>query len=305
MITYDSVIIGGGPAGISAALTCASQGLSCLLVAEKYGGKLNYISHLSNWFGGGLGNGVQLAISFQNELSRQAKFVTTISTAVTALEPTELGGRNSYIVQLQNDSRVIARSLVVATGTKQRQLGVPGEKMLLGKGVSYCATCDIPFFRNKTIALIGDNDRILAVTDELARHAKQVYLFSPLDSRAVRASNVQVIKGASLDKIVGIAKVSGLTYRDDKSKQVVHLALDGVFIESTALGNSQLVSHLVRTTKDGFIKVDHATMATSLAGVYAAGDVIDNRYKQVSIAVADGTKAVLSVKKYLNTKEIT
>lgn len=305
MIAYDTVIIGGGPAGISAALTCASQGLTCLLVAERYGGKLNDISHLSNWFGDGLVSGAQLANSFQNELGGQTRLVTIVSTAVTSVESAEQGGENSYIVQLQDDSRVIARSLVIATGTKQRQLGIPGEKTLLGKGVSYCATCDIPYFRNKTVALIGDNGRILAVTDELARHAKQVYLFSSIDSHGVRANNVQVIRGASFDKIVGVDKVSGLIYRDRKSKRAVRLALDGVFIESAALGNSRLVSHLVKVNQDGFIKVDHTIMATSLAGVYAAGDITDSRYKQVSIAVADGTKAVLSVKKYLNTKEIT
>ncbi len=305
MIAYDTVIIGSGPAGISAALTCASQGLTCLLVAERYGGKLNDISHLSNWFGDGLVNGVQLANSFQNELGGQTRLVTIVSTAVTSVEPVKQGGENSYIVQLQDDSRVIARSLVIATGTIQRQLGIPGEKTLLGKGVSYCATCDIPYFRNKTVALIGDNDRILAVTDELAQHAKQIYLFSSIDSHGVRANNVHVIMGASFDKIVGVDKVSGLSYRDRKSKRAVRLALDGIFIESAALGNSRLVSHLIKVNQDGFIKVDHTTMATSLAGVYAVGDVTDSRYKQVSIAVADGTKAVLSVKKYLNTKEIT
>lgn len=304
-LTYDVVIVGGGPAGISAALTCASQGLRCVLLGERRGGKLGDITRLTNWFGDTSADGKQLRATLYKQLDEQDAYITIKQASVISLQVAEnKGGGKLFVVELQDGSRALGRTLIVATGTKQRQLGVPGEQALLGKGVSYCVTCDLPYFKSKTVALISEGDRAFAVAEELAGQAAQVYLFTSAAGKA-RAENVRVIAGARVEQIVGKGHVTGLVYRDNKFKQAVQLPFDGVFIELGAVGNSSVADHIVDIDADGFIKVDHATMGTSLAGVFAAGDVTNGRYKQVSIGIADGAKAALSAKQYVNSKEAT
>jgi alkyl hydroperoxide reductase subunit F len=170
--------------------------------------------------------------------------------------------------------------------------------------VSYCATCDIPYFRGKTVALVGDDTSSVETAYELAQQAKRVYLFTSFDSDAPRTNNVRIIVDAKIEKILGSNQVTGIIYTDNASGESVQLAVEGVFIESDAVGNSLLVRHAVDTSPAGFITVDHVTMATSAAGIFAAGDVTNGDYKQVVFAMADGAKAALSVKKYVNVKEI-
>ena len=303
-MVYDIAIIGGGPAGIAAALTASNQGLHCLLLGDRRGGQLADITRLTNWFDDGCTDGKQLTDLLYDRLNGQESYITVKRSSVTVLRTAagEKGGK-LFAAELQDGGRVLAKALIIATGTRQKQLGIPGEQALLGKGVSYCATCDIPYFKSKTVALICNGDHAFTTADDLARQAAQVYLLTP-DLGKPRAKNVRVIKTAQVERIIGKGRVSGLVYRDSASKQAVRLAVDGVFIECGVVGNSVLVSHFVDVDEDGFVKVDHATMRSSLAGIYAAGDIANGRYKQVSLAMADGTKAALSARQYLSSKEV-
>lgn len=301
---YDVTIIGGGPAGIAAALTCANQGMHCLLISDRRGGKLGDITHLTNWFGDSSTNGRQFAKALYDQLAKQETHVTLQQSNVTAIQTAvSKEGTKLFRLGLQGQNLVLAKTLIIATGTKQKQLGIPGEQALLGKGVSYCATCDIPYFRAKTIALISDDVFAFKRADELAKQAASVYLLTSVIGGSP-STNVRIINAAYAERIVGKERVTGLVYRDSVSKQANQLSVDGVFIECGQVGNSLMVSRLVNVDDSGFVKVDHASMATSEPGIYVAGDITNGHYKQVVIAMADGTKAALSAKKYINAKEI-
>ncbi len=303
MMVYDVLIIGGGPAGMSAALTSANQGLECLLLSNQRGGKLRNITRLTNWFGSDNSDGKQLINALYVQLKEQKTHLTVMHSSIANIaiaksDTSEL----LFAARLKDGQQAVAKTLIIATGTRQKQQVIPGERTLLGKGVSYCLTCDIPYFKNKTIALIGA-DKLTLEAHELVRRAKRAYVFTAMDRPTNHANNIQFIDVGKIEKIAGEESVTGLVYRNDKTKRLVTLTIDGVFIESKNIGDSSLVHHLVDIDDEGFVKVDHATMAASVAGVFAAGDVTNGAHKQVSIALADGIKASLSVKKYIQSKE--
>jgi alkyl hydroperoxide reductase subunit F len=305
MIVYDVLIVGGGPAGMSAALTSANQGLQCLLLSNQRGGKLRDITHLTNWYGSDNADGKQLTSALYAQLKKQKTRLTVKQSDVTDISIAKSDdSERLFAAQLKDGEQAFAKTLIIATGTMQRQQTIPGERTLLGKGVSYCITCDIPYFRNKTIAIIAAEGRA-PETNQLTRQVKQVYLLAATATPTNHARNIQFIETAKIEKIAGKERVAGLVYRDNKTKRLATLTIDGVFIESKTIGDSSLVHHLVDINDEGFVKVDHATMVTTAAGVFAAGDITDGSHKQVSIALADGVKASLSAKKYIQSKEVT
>lgn len=298
---YDVIVIGGGPAGLTAAATVAQQNLRCALLTQLVGGQLNLASAINNWHAQDRLSGKELTNQLVHTLKVATKPVEmNAGVRVKSIRLVEhMSGIPTYLVTTDKDDDLRARAVILAMGAHHKTLGVPGEERLTGKGVSYCAVCDGVYFKGKTVAVVGDDD---VACQELSRVARQVYsLRSPKEMRPRKVKNVEILYGALPLAILGQDHVVGLRYLETPSGQTKEIVLDGVFIEAGVEPSTELLKDLVDTDDSGHIVVDHQTMATSGLGIFAAGDVTDSRYKQVSVAVGDGTKAALSAAQYITT----
>lgn len=299
---YDVVIVGSGPAGLAAAIYGQRAGLSLLVLEEAYvsGGQVINTYDVDNYPGLPGISGMELAEKFhEHAKSMGASFLTA---AVTAIR--EEGDRK--VVETAKGD-LSARTVILATGARHRLLGVPGEERLTGMGVSYCATCDGAFFRDKTVAVVGGGD--VAVEDAifLARGCKKVYVIHRRDQ--LRAAKILQEKLLSLDnvemkwncvaeEILGDSQVSGVKVRDVKTGEGSELEVNGVFIAVGILPNTGFLGDFVQLDEGGYI-VAGEDMKTSVPGVFAAGDVRTKALRQIITAAADGANAITSVEAYL------
>lgn len=299
---YDVIIIGAGPAGLTAGIYAARADLKTLLI-ERFGagGQILNTYEVDNYPGMPGISGAELGIAMSDHLDKFS--VERIAAEVEAVDFAE--GENKVVTDA---GTFIGKTIILATGNSPRKLGIPGEEELTGAGVSYCATCDGAFFRNRTVAVVGGGD--VAVEDAifLARGCEKVYLVHRRDElrtakilqKALFAlDNVEVVWNCIPKEINGADEgvVKGLTIEDVKTKEVKTLDVSGVFI---ATGNNPNSSYTDAVDKDenGYIIADESCK-TSLPGVFAAGDIRQKRLRQVSTAVADGANAVYSVQEYL------
>ncbi len=301
-VIYDVIIVGSGPAGLAAAIYGQRAGLSSLVLEESYvsGGQVLNTYDVDNYPGLPGISGMELAEKFhEHAKSMGASFLTA---AVTAIR--EEGDRK--VVETAKGD-LSARTVILATGAHYRLLGVPGEERLTGMGVSYCATCDGAFFRDKTVAVVGGGD--VAVEDAifLARGCKKVYVIHRRDQ--LRAAKILQEKLLSLDnvemkwncvaeEILGDSQVSGVKVRDVKTGEGSELAVNGVFIAVGILPNTGFLGDFVQLDEGGYI-VAGEDMKTSVPGVFAAGDVRTKALRQIITAAADGANAITSVEAYL------
>lgn len=301
-VIYDVIIVGSGPAGLAAAIYGQRAGLSSLVLEESYvsGGQVLNTYDVDNYPGLPGISGMELAEKFhEHAKSMGASFLTA---AVTAIR--EEGDRK--VVETAKGD-LSARTVILATGAHHRLLGVSGEERLTGMGVSYCATCDGAFFRDKTVAVVGGGD--VAVEDAifLARGCKKVYVIHRRDQ--LRAAKILQEKLLSLDnvemkwncvaeEILGDSQVSGVKVRDVKTGEGSELAVNGVFIAVGILPNTGFLGDFVQLDEGGYI-VAGEDMKTSVPGVFAAGDVRTKALRQIITAAADGANAITSVEAYL------
>lgn len=301
-VIYDVIIVGSGPAGLAAAIYGQRAGLSSLVLEESYvsGGQVLNTYDVDNYPGLPGISGMELAEKFhEHAKSMGASFLTA---AVTAIR--EEGDRK--VVETAKGD-LSARTVILATGARHRLLGVPGEERLTGMGVSYCATCDGAFFRDKTVAVVGGGD--VAVEDAifLARGCKKVYVIHRRDQ--LRAAKILQEKLLSLDnvemkwncvaeEILGDSQVSGVKVRDVKTGEGSELEVNGVFIAVGILPNTGFLGDFVQLDEGGYI-VAGEDMKTSVPGVFAAGDVRTKALRQIITAAADGANAITSVEAYL------
>lgn len=301
-VIYDVIIVGSGPAGLAAAIYGQRAGLSSLVLEESYvsGGQVLNTYDVDNYPGLPGISGMELAEKFhEHAKSMGASFLTA---AVTAIR--EEGDRK--VVETAKGD-LSARTVILATGAHHRLLGVPGEERLTGMGVSYCATCDGAFFRDKTVAVVGGGD--VAVEDAifLARGCKKVYVIHRRDQ--LRAAKILQEKLLSLDnvemkwncvaeEILGDSQVSGVKVRDVKTGEGSELEVNGVFIAVGILPNTGFLGDFVQLDEGGYI-VAGEDMKTSVPGVFAAGDVRTKALRQIITAAADGANAITSVEAYL------
>ena len=295
---YDMVIIGGGPAGLTAAIYAARGGLDTLVIEKSSeGGQIAATEKVENYPGFISVDGLELADKF----SEHAKhFGANISNK---------GVKNlnfccdKKIVVLDDSSEIETKTIVIATGATHRKLGVIGEKEYDGKGVSYCAICDGAFFRDKHVAVIGggnsaiDEGLYLTQTAEkvtVVHRRDQLRADKILQERAFNNPKMDFIWDSVVEEIQGDAFVNNLVLKNVKDGTKNNLKVEGVFIYIGLVPNSALFKNLLQTTTDGFIKVNPVTFETSLPGVFAVGDVIDKELRQIINAAADGASAASS-----------
>lgn len=299
---YDVVIIGAGPAGLTAGIYAARADLSTLLI-ERFGagGQILNTYEVDNYPGLPGVSGFELGTKMSDHLDKFG--ITRVMADVTDIEFSE--GAHKIT---SDAGTYTGRTVILATGNSPRKLGIPGEEELTGAGVSYCATCDGAFFKKRSVAVIGGGD--VAVEDAifLARGCSKVYLVHRRDElRAAKIlqkalfelANVELVWNCIPKEIQGIEEgsVAGLTVEDVKTHEKKTLDVTGVFI---ATGNTPNSSYTDAIQKDenGYIVADE-TCRTSIPGVFAAGDIRTKKLRQVSTAVADGANAVYSVQEYL------
>ena len=303
----EVIIIGSGPAGYTAAIYAARAQLNPLLIASSVepGGELMKTTEVENYpgFPEGL-MGPDLMANFQAQAER---FGTEI--LFDDVVEVDLKGETK-IVKTGGGETFEARSVIISTGAAYRELGLPKEKELSGHGVSWCATCDGFFFREKVIAVVGGGDSAMEEANFLTKFASKVYIIHRRDSlkaskimqqRAFDNPKIEFIWNSAVAELKGDAKLEGVVLEDTQTGEKTELALEGLFI---AIGNDprvNLVENQVELTPDRFIKVEGRTSKTSLPGVFASGDVIDPTYRQAITAAGSGCVAALDAEHYLSS----
>jgi len=294
---YEMMIIGGGPAGISAAAMALNQRVETLIVAEKWGGQTTYEMQLEDKEGRGSISGETLLESFRRQLD-YLDFVRHFDR-VTQVNPVE----DHFIVETTDADRFESRTLVIATGAKPQRLDVPGAQRLAGKGLSYSATTHAGLFLGKDVAVVGNGRRAQWAAASLARKAHQVYLLAPepllttpLADKLREMDNLEISEGAVVKQVKGEAFVNSViaVTADGQERE---MAVKGVFVKLTRVPNSGLVSEWIDCDGRGHIVVDQYN-ATSWPGVFAAGDVTLVS-EQVLVHIGEGIKAALSAYHYL------
>ena len=303
----DVIIIGSGPAGYTAAIYAARAQLNPLLIASSVepGGELMKTTEVENFpgFPEGL-MGPDLMANFQAQAER-------FGTEILFDDVVEVDLRGATkVVKTGGGETFEAKSVIISTGAAYRELGLPKEKELSGHGVSWCATCDGFFFRDKVIAVVGGGDSAMEEANFLTKFASKVYIIHRRDSlkaskimqqRAFDNPKIEFIWNSAVAELKGDAKLEGVVLEDTQTGEKKDLELDGLFI---AIGNDprvDLVENQVELTPDRFIKVEGRTSKTSLAGVFASGDVIDPTYRQAITAAGSGCVAALDAEHYLSS----
>ena len=301
----EVIIIGSGPAGYTAGIYTARAGLKPLLIASSVeaGGELMKTTEVENYpgFPNGL-QGPELMDAFKAQAER-------FGTEVLLDDVIEVDLKGDVkIVKTGNGKTFEAKAVILATGAAYRELGLPKEKELSGYGISWCATCDGFFFREKTIAVVGGGDSAMEEANFLTRFASKVYLIHRRDSfkaskimqeRALNNPKIEVVWNTEVAELVGDGRLTGVKLRNTVDGSMSDLDLDGLFI---AIGNDPriwLVENQVQLTEDKFIKVEGRSSKTSLPGVFAAGDVIDPTYRQAITAAGSGCVAALDAEHYI------
>ncbi len=306
---YDTIVIGGGPAGAAAAVYAARKRLKTLVILEKFGGQSVVSSSIENWIGETAISGVELSEKLKKHVQAQKNIEIKEQNVTQVIE----GSNCIYEVRSDKGDSYRSKTLIIASGAHRRRLQVPGEDKFDGKGVAFCSTCDAPFYHDLDVAVAGSGNSALETVVDLLPYAKKIYLIirseklkgDPVNQeKVVQSSKVQMIPHAEIEEIFGNQNVTGLWYKDKKAKGTKELTVSGVFIEIGLISNSEFVRGLVDMNEAGEIVVDHATGETSKKGIFAAGDVTNDPFKQNNIAAGDGVRAALSAYQYiLNIKK--
>ncbi|NLD71636.1 MAG: thioredoxin-disulfide reductase [Chloroflexi bacterium] len=302
VLEREIVVIGGGPAGLTAALYAArGQSRPLLLIGQSLGGQAATTSEMENYpgFPEGIG-GMALA----EQMARQA----TRFGAELAYEEVQEVNLRGYPFQIKTygaDYR--AKALIIATGARARQLGVPGEKKFIGHGVSFCATCDGYFYKDKTVVVVGGGDSALDEAIYLTRFAKQVIIIhrrselragAILQQRAFANPKIRFVWDTVVDEVLGDDLVTGVRAHNVQTGEEQVVNADGVFVYIGFLPNSSLFKGQLELTSDGFIITDKR-QRTSVPGVFAAGDVQDPDFRQTVIAAGAGAAAAIEAERFL------
>lgn len=304
MKEYDVIIIGGGPAGMNAAMYAARKELRAAVITTDFGGQILLTSEIENYLGFPSISGFELSDKMEAHVRQ---YPVDFETAqVERLERLEDG---SFAAHLDDGQEYRGKACIVTAGKRSRTLDIPGEASFTGRGVSYCATCDGPFYRNKTVAVVGGGDSAVQAAIELAAICPKVYLVvrsriraqEILIKRMKEHENIEVLLGYAPEAIEGTKKVESVLVKNRESGEERTLAVDGCFVEAGGIPNSGFLPAETALNRAGEIVTDKSGR-TNVPGLFAAGDVTDNPYKQVIIAAGEGAAAAMAAHEYLLTR---
>ena len=301
---YDLIIVGGGPAGITAGIYAGRQRLKTLLIAKSFGGQMaKKATEVCNYPGFERISGIELIKKFVDHLKKQP----VVEIKLTGVS--KVNKEKEYFTVLTTEKEELkSRSVIIATGSDPRPLEAEGEKEYIGKGISYCVTCDGPLFEDKTIAIVGGGDAGFEAAIFMTNYAKKIYILEygsvikadEWNQKEIENSEkIEVITNASVKEVKGAKMVSALVYEDLISKEKKELKVEGIFIEIGSQPATSMVKDLVNFNKRDEIEVDSETFQTKTPGLFAAGDVNVGVYKQIVSAAGEGCKTALAVYDYL------
>jgi len=298
---FDILVIGGGPAGASAAIYAARKGIRTGIVAEHFGGQVRETLGIENLISVGYTEGPRLAEVLEQHVSNYDVDIMSAQRA-RRLERKEL-----IEVELENGAVLKSKAVILSTGARWRNVGIPGEEEFKNKGVAYCPHCDGPLYKGKHVAVIGGGNSGIEAAIDLAGIASHVTVFEfmpelkaddILQKRLYSLPNITVLKNVQTKEITGTDKVNGITYMERESGAVHHMELQGVFVQIGLIANTDWLGETIERNRIGEVIVDSRN-ATSLPGVFAAGDCTDSAYKQIVISMGSGASAALSAFDYL------
>ncbi|THF61214.1 alkyl hydroperoxide reductase subunit F [Pseudothauera rhizosphaerae] len=293
---FDVLVVGGGPAGSAAAIYSARKGIRTGVVAERFGGQVLDTLAIENFISVKETEGPKLAAALEEHVKQYDVDIMNLQRAVK-LVPGEV-----HEVQLENGAALKAKTVILATGARWREMNVPGEKEFRGKGVAYCPHCDGPLFKGKRVAVVGGGNSGVEAAIDLAGVVSHVTVLefadtlkadAVLQKKLASLPNVDVIKSAQTLEVTGTDKVNGLVYKDRVSGAEKRIELEGIFVQIGLLPNTDFLKGAVELSRFGEIIVD-AKGQTSVPGVFGAGDCTTVPYKQIIIAMGEGAKASLS-----------
>lgn len=301
---YDLIIIGAGPAGVTAGIYGARQRLKTLVIAKGFGGQLNKKAvEIDNYPGLYHISGMELVDKFKKHLEKSE--VDIDLSGVAYIEKKD----NLFLVTTGDNKEFSAKSVIVASGADPRPLEVEGEKEFVGKGVSYCALCDGAMFKDKEVIVVGGGNSAFETAIFLSRIVKKMYILEYGDKIKAFKDNQEIVEKlgkadiltmSALKKIKGDKFVESVIYEDRKTGEEKRLDVQGVFVEIGYQPATSFVKDLVDFSERDEIKIDHITLETKTQGLFAAGDVNNGKYKQVVVACAEGAIAALSAFEYLS-----
>ncbi len=298
---HDLIIIGAGPAGMTAGVYAARKQLDTLLITKDIGGQTTWSSEVENYLGYTYITGPELVLKFEDHLRYFNLRVEY--TGVTKVSKTDSG----FSVQTDDGRKIKCRALIIAAGKSPRLLNVPGEYQFRGKGVSYCSTCDAPLFAGMEVAVVGGGNSGLDAAMQLMRITPKVYLIDIndklggdeiLQKKVKNGQNVELLMNSTPTEIMGDVMVTGLNVKNLKTGKKRHIKVRAVFVEIGLVPNTGFLNGLVGLNRLGEIPVNCAC-ETGVPGLFAAGDITDVPEKQIIIAAGDGAKAALAAYSYL------
>jgi len=306
---YDIIIIGAGPGGLTAAIYAGRSRLSTAVIEKLApGGQIAVSDRVDNYpgFPDGI-SGEELTKRMEKQAKKfGAEFISDEVRSVA-----EVKGKGYFSVETASHGTIQSKAVIIATGADPVKLPVPEEEKFRGRGISYCATCDAAFFKNRVVAVVGGGDTAIADAIYLTKFAKEVIVVHRRDQlRAVKALQEEAFSNPKIKfqwnsvstHIIGDNKVEGLEVENVKTKERIILKVDGIFVAIGTVPNSGFVKDLVETTDRGFIVTDK-NRQTSKPGIFAVGDVRDTPLRQVVTAAGDGAIAEFSAEQYINSKE--
>jgi alkyl hydroperoxide reductase subunit F len=297
----ELIIIGGGPAGMTAAVYAARKRLDAVLISKDLGGQPMWAGRIENYMGYQYIEGFELMSKFEEQVKQ---FPLEQKIGLQAVSLSRMDG--GFEVKADSDARFQAKAVIIASGKRPRSLNVPGEEKFKGKGVTYCAICDGPVFAGQKVAVIGGGNSALEAADDMSRIAEHVSVVSMtpftgdkiLVEKVQGASNVTAYLDHEVLSISGGMLVDGIEIRDLKTRKQKRLDVGGIFVEIGLIPNSDMVKGLVALNEQGEIVVN-CRNETDVPGLFAAGDVTNVPEKQIVISAGEGAKAALQAHKYI------
>jgi len=308
-MTYDLIIIGGGPAGAAAAVYAARKRLKTLLIVAEWGGQSNVSEQVYNWIGTTALSGAELAENFKKHVEANTGESLEVKEGekVTAVS----GKAGAFSVQTESREAFETKTILIASGSSRRKLVAKNTDKFENKGLTYCASCDGPLFADQDVAVVGGGNAGFETAAQLLAYCKSVTLLNRSDTfrgdeitveRVLKNPKMSAIKNVDILEVKGDKFVEGLIYKDNKTGEQKELKVAGIFVEVGQIPNTDFAKNLVPLDQYGRIKIDPMTQKTSIPGIWAAGDATDVLYHQNNIAAGDAVRALENIYLAIHTK---